>query len=151
MKVLVAGARTLIALDGWAPLAVFGVHLVASALFDAYNRWPPFDIPMHFMGGVAIALFMSRCVLAVFPAIDRLERGRLLDALLVTTLTISAAVSWEFAEFALDRLSGSNIQIGLGNTMQDLAFGIVGGVTFVALRATQTRPATFRYVDRPIR
>src|ERR671910_73152 len=45
---------------GWAPLLVFGIHVMALGAFNAYERFPYVDLPMHFFGGVVTAFFFHR-------------------------------------------------------------------------------------------
>lgn len=124
---------------GWAPCLVFTAHVIATRVFGVYRIWPPADIPMHFAGGLAIAFFMSQAFRALPREIVRSSRLVVLEAILVLSLTTSAAVVWEFAEFSLDTLVGSNVQVSLPNTMQDLAMGMLGALVLVAIRARQTR------------
>src|ERR1041384_7803970 len=44
----------------WAPAIIFVAHLIASRVLHAYERYPPLDIPMHYLGGVVIAFFYHR-------------------------------------------------------------------------------------------
>ena len=124
---------------GWAPLLVFATHVFIDRVLNAYELWPPIDIPMHFSGGLAIAFFISRC----FQTLPReaVQRSRLvvLDLLLVGSLTATAAVFWEFAEFSLDQVFGTNVQVSLANTMKDMAMGISGAIVFILIRARQLR------------
>ncbi|MBN1878222.1 MAG: hypothetical protein JXA33_28645 [Anaerolineae bacterium] len=124
---------------GWAPLLVFATHLFIDRVLNAYEWWPPIDSPMHFSGGLAIAFFVSRC----FQTLPRQDvpKGRLaiLELLLVGSLTATTAVLWEFAEFSLDQLFGTNVQVSLANTMKDMALGIFGAVVLVGVRAAQLR------------
>ena len=69
----------------------------------------------------------------------RSSRLVVLEAILVGSLTTSAAVVWEFAEFTLDSVAGSNVQVSLANTMQDMAMGMLGAVVMIAFRAHQMR------------
>jgi hypothetical protein len=124
---------------GWAPLAVFVAHLMAAYVFLLYERWPPVDIPLHFFGGAAIAFFFSRCVRTLLGDEAGHTRRAFLELLLAFSLTATAAVFWEFAEYACDHLLGTVLQFGLTDTMKDLAIGIGGGLVFVALRARQLR------------
>jgi len=112
----------------WPPLLVFGVHAAASLGLNAYESWPALDVPMHLLGGVAIAAFLTR-------SLDVLEEHALLDRskgplrfLLVVSLTTTAAVVWEFAEFLLDARLDTGAQVSLPDTMLDLALGMVGGL-----------------------
>jgi hypothetical protein len=124
---------------GWAPLLVFVIHVLASRIFDAYRFWPRTDIPMHFAGGVAMAFFISRCFRALPREVVRRSRIVVLEAVLAASLTTTAAVIWEFAEFTLDRLGGSNVQVSLPNVMQDLALGMSGACFFILVTLRQLR------------
>lgn len=138
MRALVEFVRRVIAVGGWAPLAVFVVHVVADGIFDAYGPRPRLDIPMHFFGGIAMAYFISGCVRAMPRRPGRNRRAIVLEALLILSLTTTAAVLWEFLEFGIDAATGSNIQVSLANTMQDMALGMAGAAAVVAARAWQT-------------
>ena len=99
-------------------------------------------------GRVAIAFFVSRCFQALRREIVRSSRIVILELVPVGSLTTSAAVIWEFAEFTCDQLFGSNIQRGLGNTMRDMGLGVAGAVAVMVLRARalKARPAELRAV-----
>jgi hypothetical protein len=60
-----------------------------------------------------------------------------LELILIGSLTASAALCWEFAEFAIDQLLGTNVQVSLENTMIDLAMGMLGGMLLILIRARQ--------------
>ena len=129
---------------GWLPTVVFLLHVFISRVVNGYILYPPLDIPMHFLGGVAIAFFFSRC-LALVPegAISGTPR-HLAQALLVFSLTCTATVFWEFAEFLSDRLFGTSAQLGLEDTLLDMALGVAGGLAYLASayqRATLGVPA----------
>jgi hypothetical protein len=61
----------------------------------------------------------------------------ILELLLAICITTTAAVFWEFNEFTRDQLFGTNIQVSLSNTMQDLAMGMVGALVFIIIRSRQ--------------
>jgi len=131
--------RKLFVVGGWAPFLVFSVHVIASRGFHLYDVWPQTDVPMHFAGGLSIAFFFSRCFRALPRDIVRSSRIAVLEAILIFTLTATAAVLWEFAEFTLDRIAGSNVQVSLPNTMQDMALGMLGAVVVMAVRMRRLR------------
>ena len=133
-------ARKVLAVGGWAPLLVIGLHVVATEALDVYSGWPRLDIPMHFAGGVAMAYFVSGCLQALPHGPSRRSRVIVLEAVLVASLTTTAAVVWEFVEFTIDTATGSNLQVSLTNTMQDLAVGMLGAAVVVAVRARRTGP-----------
>lgn len=124
---------------GWAPILVLSTHFFLAYAVNAYELWPPVDIPMHFAGGMAIAFMVSQS----FRTLPResITRSRIviLELLLVVTLTATAAVCWELAEFTLDQIAGTNVQVGLTNTMKDLAVGMGGGIAIVILRGWQLK------------
>jgi hypothetical protein len=118
----------------WLPLAVFILHEVcAHAYGNLYDIWPPLDIPMHFLGGVAIAYFGT-----VFLAQAAKEgmlalNSALLTAVLVLALTMSAATVWEYAEWISDHTLGTQAQKGLDDTLFDTVVGFLGGSLFVLI------------------
>ena len=131
--------RKVWAVGGWAPILVFGTHVFLSRALHAYEIWPPIDIPMHFMGGLAVAFFISRCFQVLPRGEIRKSRTDLLELVLIGSLTAPAAVFWEFAEFGVDQFFGTNIQVSLANTMQDMALGIGGASLFIVFRARRLR------------
>ena len=117
---------------GWAPLVVFGTHMVASRVFGVYGAAPDLDIPLHFVGGIAIAYFLWHALRARQAAS---LLGQLTDAghdLFALTAVFAATVVWEFAEWTTDRMGLTEAQGGLGDTMLDMVLGVVGGAAFLA-------------------
>lgn len=78
------------------------LQLVLLAVFDIYARFPQFDVPMHFLGGIAMAFFLHRAavngcrfgILGPFHPLTHVVLG--------LGLTCMAAVFWEFPEFLVD-------------------------------------------------
>src|SRR5688572_21848562 len=113
----------------WPPLVVFLLHLFFSRVVGWYRDWPALDIPVHIAGGMAIAHFFQRLVL---PATTRLVMLRpWAGAVFVLSLTCTAAVWWEFAEYLSDRYMGTHAQGGLNDTLGDMFMGVAGGVLCV--------------------
>lgn len=113
------------------PMTVLFAHLIASKVLNLYLIFPNLDIPFHFAGGFSIA-YTSAQILSY------LEKEKITAALnqvvflvLIFSLTATATVFWEFAEFTGDQLLNTNIQISLANTMQDQFMGLLGGVTWM--------------------
>jgi hypothetical protein len=124
---------------GWAPFTVFMIHVISAQVFHLYKLWPQYDVPMHFAGGFAFAFFVSQLFQELPRGIVQRSRSVVLELLLIGSLTATAAVFWEFLEFTLDILLRKNSQMGLQNTMKDLAMGIVGSFAFISIRAKQLR------------
>lgn len=116
---------------GWLPFAVFLAHECCSHVVDGYARWPAIDIPLHFLGGFAIAAFAGGAL--------RIFAGRglvrppdpILRILLLFALACTAAVFWEFAEWTADRFFGTHCQLSLADTLLDLFMGMLGGLAFL--------------------
>lgn len=138
MRGFVRVAHKVLGVGGWAPLLAFALHVVATEVLDVYSGWPRLDIPMHLAGGIAIAYFVSGCFQALPRSPIRRSRVIVLEAMLIANLTTTAAVVWGLLEFAIDTATGSNLQVSLTNTMQDLAVGMLGAAVVVVGRAWRT-------------
>ena len=124
---------------GWAPFTVFVIHVISGKVFNLYELWPEYDVPMHFAGGFAFAFFVSRLFQELPRGMVQRSRSVVLELLLIGSFTVTAAVFWEFFEFTLDQILKCNIQVSLQNTMKDLAMGLLGSIIFIAIRARQLR------------
>ena len=138
-QLLMLNRKIMLAGGGWFPLTVFTIQLILRDGFHIYDYYPSADVPMHFVGGIAIAFFISRSFQRLPRETIKRSRVVLLELLLIGSLTATIAVFWEFAEFALDQLAGSNIQVSLANTMKDLAMGMFGAIFLIFIRAKQLR------------
>lgn len=117
----------------WAPVLVFGLNIVLWLGFDAYTAFPTLDIPMHFIGGVAIAYFAFNAVLAAVSC--NLIGSPNMAAVRIMSFfcACSAAVFWEFAEFVGDQYFGTKFQHGLRDTIFDLFLGVCGALSYLGL------------------
>lgn len=124
---------------GWAPLVVFIAHAVLSLVFHAYVRWPGLDIPMHILGGAAMAWFLRAVVL--HPRAEaRLGRNTHLGrGLMLVGLTCIVAVLWECAEWSANEFLGTHINIDLADSLADILFGLAGATVTAARR----QPSSF--------
>lgn len=118
----------------WFPALVFACHIIASRFVQAYRTLPALDIPMHFVGGLAIAYFLH-------AAIDTIARRRLIrapdrvsGAVLLFALVSTLSVFWEFAEYAAAYTRGTHGRMSLHDTLLDMLVGIVGGTCFIAVK-----------------
>jgi hypothetical protein len=130
----------------WAPSLVFSIHMVIDKGFHVYKDHPNADIPMHLVGGFAIAYFFLCCWRA---AIARGHAGRPTAAVtlaMIFALTCSAAVFWEFGEYLSDWMLSTHVQVDMDDTLSDMLFGILGGIPMAILgwraaRRTETETA----------
>ena len=108
------------------PFAVLILHIIAT-FAGWYEMFWWFDIPMHFLGGVAAAI-SSFYLLHDFSKRNMLSmQSAPLKILTLLAFTSLAAVSWEFFEFSLDRYVDTAMQPGILDTIKDLAVGLSGG------------------------
>ena len=133
---------------GWLPILVVALHEICAHGFNGYERWPSVDIPLHFLGGFAVAFFVSGAlgVLVEFGVLQKTEA--LIHLPLAFTTACVVAVLWEFAEWIVDHVLGKNCQNGVDDTMLDLFMGMLGAAAFAIpvaikrLRAEATWPLT---------
>jgi hypothetical protein len=118
---------------GWAPLSVFLLHVFISRVVNGYILYPPLDIPMHLFGGVAMAYFLARCFAALPEDAVSHSLRPLAEGVFVVSLTATSSVLWEFAEFTSDAVFGTQAQLGLDDTLLDMALGIAGALSYVAM------------------
>jgi hypothetical protein len=123
----------------WAPLSILCAVVVGERVFDAFARFPWFDVPAHFLGGIA-ATYLFRRAAALAPFIAGSLPGTSRD-FLALACTASTAILWEFCEYVSDRFLQTSLQHGLGDTLSDLVFGLVGGAAYLALRRALSAPA----------
>jgi hypothetical protein len=121
----------LISRAGWAPILVFLLHVFISRVLNGYILYPPVDIPMHFFGGMAMAYFLAASFAALPGDAVRVDFRAFAQFVFVVSLTTTASVFWEFAEFTSDALFGTRAQLGLEDTLLDMALGMAGGASFV--------------------
>jgi hypothetical protein len=112
------------------PAIVFLAHLVAVKGLDLYRMFPNMDIPFHYMGGLSIA-YTSAQILSYFES-EKITaiQNKVLFLVLLLSLTATAAVFWEFAEFISDQFLATHLQPSIANTLQDQFLGILGGGTW---------------------
>ena len=131
MAVWLSWAITSLRRAAWAPIAVLMLHVAAVQCFDIYSRFPDFDMPMHFVGGVAIAHFFVACYRSASERELLGQPAAVVFPPMILGLTCLAAVVWEFAEFAGDQMLGTHSQPSLADTMLDLLLGLLGGTVLI--------------------
>ncbi len=135
----------------WAPILVFGFHVIASRVFHAYLLFPALDIPVHFFGGVVIAFFFHRATINAFGLGLIEPQHPITHPVLVFSLVGTTTILWEFYEFISDRFFGTHAQLGLPDTLFDMLLGLLGGISFLMLSnifAQQDAPADASHPQR---
>lgn len=117
----------------WPPLALFTIHITAYFLFDIYDYFISFDIPMHFLGGVCITYFFMQSIICA-KAYNLLDRpSPIVIILLLFLLTSTTTIFWEFAEWTMDKFLHTTTQVSLDDTLLDMLLGISGGITLLVI------------------
>ncbi len=110
---------------------IFILHF-AALLNNLYWLISWIDIPMHFLGGLWVAMFFGYLNQKFF----RLP-SFWMAALITLSFVALIGVAWEFFEFSLDKIFThaklGTFQGDLTDTMGDLFFGLFGGLIFVLL------------------
>lgn len=114
------------------PTLVLIADVIVSKVLNLYRLFPNLDIPFHFIGGLSIAYMTSQIIpyLEKEGILPRLQSREIFLAL-IFSITATATVFWEFAEFMTDQWLNTNLQVSLANTMQDQFMGILGGVVWL--------------------
>ncbi|MFH1607575.1 MAG: hypothetical protein ABIA78_00395 [archaeon] len=111
------------------PASVFFFSLFIDYALGVYDVFPWVDIPMHFLGGVAVG-YMFFLFIRLFreKGFIRIE-NRILFIIVIVALVSLIAVLWEFYEFIMVSYFGFPWQEEIGNTMLDLFMGMCGGLS----------------------
>lgn len=142
---------------------VIFVGIVFGSYFGLFDNIGWFDNLTHFNAGVVCAVFGYD-----FALIIQRKKGTCaptLAAILSLTFALGIAVGWEFYEFAMDTLHGTNLQLakpitgmvydsvlgsgyyGLMDTMTDLIMNAIGGVIgMIGMTAYRAKHA-LKFVD----
>jgi len=122
--------------SAWAPLSVFLFYLFGLAL-HLYDRFPPLDIPVHFMGGAAITYFFRGAIRNLQNFLG--ELSALVQTIFAFTCTGTTIIFWELYENAFDFLLGTHMVRGLEDTIVDMVLGLLGAlVVSVLYRGSQS-------------
>ncbi|HLA06393.1 MAG TPA: hypothetical protein VJ022_03040 [Anaerolineales bacterium] len=116
--------------SAWAPLSVFLFYLFGLAL-HLYDRFPPLDIPVHFMGGVAITYFFRGAIRNLQDFLGELPA--LVQTIFAFTCTGTTIIFWELYENAFDFLLGTHMVRGLEDTIVDMVLGLLGALVLSVL------------------
>lgn len=112
------------------PTIVFGVNAIWM-IFGFYAFYRHTDSVFHVFGGMAIAYTVNSLLQLFFK---EKELGHyVIHRLLILTSTATVAVFWEFGEYLAEVFFGLRLQNGIGDTMKDLALGMIGAIIFIRL------------------
>ena len=81
----------------------------------------------------ATSYFLAKSFAALPEGVVAQAYRQFAEAVFVVSLTATASVVWEFAEFTSDVFFGTRAQLGLDDTLFDMALGIAGGLSYAVM------------------
>lgn len=148
MTRLAAVSLALLRRAGWAPLAVLLFNTILSLGLGAYGRVEALDVPMHLLGGFAMAYLFASAFRALPARTVASDVRWMAELVVVLSLTATAAVFWELGEFFSDTLLGTGSQPSLEDTMFDMLLSIVGSAVYLATAGWRGNVGTVRPISR---
>jgi uncharacterized membrane protein YjdF len=124
------------------PALVYLFQIATILLFDVYSYFPTFDVPMHILGGVSVAMSVFYLCQAAKKKKLLSIRSYALEACLIVIVTLSVAVWWEWYEYAVTILTNVPFQGTMADTMADLVYGTIGAATTVLLLAKKSKKSS---------
>jgi hypothetical protein len=102
--------------------------------FGFYSIFPFLDIPLHLIGGAAIA----NTFILIFKSWENKSLISIKDkpiyVLLIVSIVALFATLWEFWEFVMTQITNSVWQGNLQDTMKDFSLGLIGGLIVAIFR-----------------
>lgn len=119
---------------------ILALHAVAFSNYWYWTVWW-FDMPMHFFGGVwlAMAFLLLNSKLKILNGSSISRSSDYLIAVFITLSFVAfGGILWEFFEFFYDLLISSRgyagfAQLGAADTVSDLFFDLFGGLAAFAI------------------
>ncbi len=102
-------------------------------VLNFYPTYSPFyDKFTHFLGSITVALlgFVSTIILEKYSKL-RLKKIHIIIFIIIFTLSIGTL--WEMGEFTIDKIFETKNQYSLNDTMYDLIFDLLGGITIALI------------------
>lgn len=110
------------------PFVVLILHTVAIVFLHVYDRWPWFDMPMHVIGGMSIAIAATILLREARAAKQVGAMRSWFLVLVIVSMVAFVATMWELWEYAMDFWLLFTWQQSITDTMGDMALGLTGGL-----------------------
>lgn len=114
------------------PIILLALHVLVTKT-GLYERFWWFDIPMHFAGGVLVAIALLFFFNHFIEDKKLTISSDVLKVLLIVALTTLFAFSWEVMEYSFDLYFTTGLQGSLTDTMKDISMGIMGAYVVSAI------------------
>jgi hypothetical protein len=111
------------------------MSLILGSVFSFYDRYHMWDVFLHTLSGVIIALIgFSMVYILNKGSIKKVHLSPSFIALFSTSFAITIGVVWEIFEYSMDSTLGWNMQrSGLNDTMSDLIVDSIGALAVSTL------------------
>ena len=109
------------------PIFVLFAHIFLILFSNFYELFPWFDIPMHFLGGIAVG-YSYFLILQYLQRKNYLRINSIIRVVFIFALVSLTAMFWEFFEYFAGHLTGFVLQGDLDDTILDLIMGMLGGL-----------------------
>jgi hypothetical protein len=111
---------------------IFLAHIFAILTSAYWSIWW-YDDVLHFVGGLGLGVF---AIWLIYDSklLKPLDWPFFFTAVIITSFAVFGGVLWEFFEFLFDKFIGYKsyadiAQLGLEDTMADLFFDLLGGLS----------------------
>jgi uncharacterized membrane protein YjdF len=92
-----------------------------------YLFYPFYDKVAHLVSSITVAV-LGFVAAVIMDRYTEIKLNRPMIVFFVIIFTMSLGAFWEITEFLSDNLFGTQLQVGLGDTMYDLIFDLAGGI-----------------------
>jgi uncharacterized membrane protein YjdF len=89
--------------------------------------YPFYDKVAHLVSSITVAV-LGFVAAVIMDRYTEIKLNRPMIVFFVIIFTMSLGAFWEITEFLSDNLFGTQLQVGLGDTMYDLIFDLAGGI-----------------------
>jgi hypothetical protein len=114
------------------------LHVIGGYI-GLYTAIPFYDHITHFISSVTISLIAVTMLYVLTFNMGLVKLPPLGFGLMTVFFAMSMGVFWEFMEWGADLITGSDLQMGIHNTMVDLAFDTLAGAMVGTLAAFQLK------------
>lgn len=118
----------------WAPVSAYLLFDIgAGKILHIYIHYPWLDMLAHFFSGLAFTYFFIIAIVHSQRIVGHIPK--VIVVVSAIGLTAMTAVSWEFYEFICDAMLGTKMNLGVRDTLSDIFFGLLGGMSMVIFAA----------------
>ena len=128
-------------------LIAFALFLhIGGVVLNAYQVIPFYDTITHFFSSIIVAFLAFIVIYLLDEYWDGLHMDKYAMAFVVIIFTIAMGVIWEFFEWTIDFLFGTQEQWGLYDTMKDLFIDTIAGIFMAFIGVNLIKKGKFQEI-----